>query len=165
MLDAAEITFQLSAQCPTHSRTHVRAGSHDFVTDEPAALGGTDLGPTPVQTLIASLLGATNVLLHRIAHKHHVSLEGLKLSASATLDLRGVKLQTEIDVPLSTIRLTIDVSSPSAEAALQAVRADLRRYCPVSKMLRAAGTEIEDIWIVNGSPALAREAAGSVAIR
>ncbi len=35
--------------------------------DEPETRHGTDLGPSPLDTLVASLAGCTNVLLNKIA--------------------------------------------------------------------------------------------------
>ena len=38
-----------------HYQTHVRAGVHEMVADEPSSLGGTDTGPNPYQLLLASV--------------------------------------------------------------------------------------------------------------
>jgi putative redox protein len=51
------IQMAVSAECPTHARTSAHAGYYEIMIDEPVARGGTDLGPTPIETMIASLLG------------------------------------------------------------------------------------------------------------
>ena len=51
-------------------RTEVRAGKHRLVADEPAGVGGTDLGPTPYDLLSAALATCTTMTLKMYAsHK------------------------------------------------------------------------------------------------
>ena len=51
-------------------RTDVVAGSHSFVADEPLAVGGTNLGPTPYDLLAAALATCTTMTLKMYAtHK------------------------------------------------------------------------------------------------
>src|SRR5438876_6692178 len=100
------VPMKLQGACPTHTRTHVKGGSHGIVIDEPKLRGGTDMAPTPLETMIGSLIGCTNVILHKIAVREGVAIESLKVEAEATLDRRGVMLQEEIPVPFPTIRLS-----------------------------------------------------------
>jgi uncharacterized OsmC-like protein len=72
------IAITVSAECPTHARTRAHTGGHELVIDEPAARGGTDEGPTPIETMIAALLGCTNVILNRIAEKHRVEVKAFR---------------------------------------------------------------------------------------
>jgi hypothetical protein len=43
----------------------------------------------------------------------------------------------------SWIRLVINVTANASEAALEKVKTDLHRFCPVSKVIRNSGTQIE----------------------
>ena len=88
------VRMTVRADCPTHARTSARAGKHELVIDEPAAGGGTDEGPTPIETMIAALLGCTNVIFNRVAEKNHVEVRELSLAAEDQLrpprrDVRG----------------------------------------------------------------------------
>ena len=143
------VSMALAAECPTHARTHVKAGAHELVVDEPAARGGTDRGTTPTETLLASLLGCTNVILNRVAEHAGVKIERLSLAANAVFDRRGVMLQEEIAVPFPEITLTINVTTAASEAALAKVKADLGRFCPVSKVVRQSGTKLKEVWNVS----------------
>jgi putative redox protein len=134
--------------CPTHARTDVTTGAHALVIDEPVSNGGTDVAPTPLQTLVASLLGCTNVILNKIAARDGVSVEGLALKADAVLDRRGVKLEEELAIPFPKIDLTISFATDADPDRIQRLKADLGRFCPVSKILRQSGTQIEETWQV-----------------
>lgn len=56
-------------------RSIVEARSHEFVLDEPLELGGTDTGPTPYETLLASLGACTAMTLRMYADRKKWPLE------------------------------------------------------------------------------------------
>ncbi len=138
----------IAATCPTHSRTDLRVRDLESVIDEPRERDGTNLGFTPTETLIASLIGCTNVISHKIAHKHGIEFGDMSIEADATFDRRGVSLTEEIAVPFPKIVLTINVSTDATDEEMEKVRTELPMYCPVSKVIREAGTVIEEIWNV-----------------
>ena len=142
------VSLTLDAECPTHARTYARAGKHELVIDEPAARGGTDQGPTPIETMLAALLGCTNVILNRVAEKHDVAVKDLSLHAEASFDRRGVMLEEEVRVPFPEIRLTINLTTPASDDRVERVRSDLGKFCPVSKVIRQSGTRLEEVWTV-----------------
>jgi uncharacterized OsmC-like protein len=141
--------MRLQGECPTHARTHVKAGGHELVIDEPKSRGGTDMAATPLETLIGSLIGCTNVILNKIAQRDGVSVASLRVDAEALLDRRGVTLQEEVPVPFPTIKLAIAFSTDADDAKIARLRSDLGRFCPVSKILRQSGSKIEEIWSVS----------------
>ena len=86
----------IAATCPTHSRTDLQVRDLESVIDEPEERDGTNLGFTPTETLIASLIGCTNVISHKIAHKHGIAFDDMTIEAEATFDRRGASLMEEI---------------------------------------------------------------------
>jgi uncharacterized OsmC-like protein len=140
--------IKLRGTCPTHARTHVNAGLHELVLDEPRSRGGTEMAATPLETMIASLIGCTNVILNKIAARDGVAVDSLTVDAEAALDRRGTTLQEEVSVPFPTIKLGIAFSTDADDARIARLRADLGRFCPVSKILRQSGTQIEEEWKV-----------------
>jgi organic hydroperoxide reductase OsmC/OhrA len=54
----------------------------------------------------------------------------------------------EIEVPFQRIRLVINVTTNASETELEKVKTDLHRFCPVSKVIRNSGTQIEEVWNV-----------------
>jgi integrase len=49
---------------------------------------------------------------------------------------------------LANVLLVIDVTTDASEADLEKVKADLHRFCPISKVVRNSGTELEEVWNV-----------------
>jgi len=98
--------------------------------------------------MIASLLGCTNVILNRVAEKNHVEVKALSLAAEASFDRRGVMLEEDVAVPFPEIRLTINLTTPATDLQVERVKADLGKFCPVSKVIRQSGTRLEEIWNV-----------------
>jgi putative redox protein len=56
-------------------RTEVRAGDHALIADEPASVGGTELGPTPYDLLAAALATCTSMTLRMYANHKQLDLE------------------------------------------------------------------------------------------
>ena len=81
----AKTTVQqkITATCPTHSRSDLRVRDLEAVIDEPVERDGTNLGFTPTETLIAALIGCTNVISHKIAHKHGIDFKDMTIDADA----------------------------------------------------------------------------------
>ncbi len=142
---------KIDAACPTHSRTDLRVRDLESVIDEPQERDGTNLGFTPTETLIASLIGCTNVISHKIAHKYDIEFKAMTIEADATFDRRGAMLMEEVKVPFPKIVLNINVTTPASDAEMAKVKAELPMYCPVSKVIRESGTVIEEIWNITRS--------------
>ena len=143
------VVMELTAESVSHARTDVSVRDLTSTIDEPTARGGTNQGCSPTETLMAALLGCTNVIGHKIAAAHGIEFEAMRLRLEATFDRRGVTLQEEIAVPFPKIKLFIDVTTGADAAAIETVERELGMYCPVSKVIRAAGTEIEEVWTVH----------------
>ena len=142
------ITQRIQGRCPTHSRTEVSVRDVKAVIDEPKERDGTNMGPTPTETMVAALIACTNVISRKCAHKHGVEFKAMSIEAESTFDRRGTQLLEEIEVPFQKIRLIIGVTTDASSESLEKVKADLHRFCPIAKVIRHAGTAIEEVWNV-----------------
>ena len=141
------IDQRLIGHAETHARTKVTTRDVSVVIDEPVARQGTNMGLTPTETLMASLIGCTNVVATRIAHREGVTFRNLRVDAHAKLDRRGAALETEIDIPFPEVTLRISVDTDATAQQMQFIKAELGRFCPIAKILRAAGTKLHEEWI------------------
>lgn len=140
------VNMPLTGISEGHARTNVQVRDVVATIDEPVARGGTNLGPTPTEMLGASLLGCTTVIANRIAARMGLTLQGLHMSLDMTFDRRGVNLAEEVDVPFPAMQMAVQVITEATPEEIEQLRAELRKYCPISKVLRAAGTCLEESW-------------------
>ena len=122
------------------------AEGHTFQIAEPVERGGTNFGPSPTETMLGALAGCTNIIAHKCAAKNGVTFQDFSVEIKSSFDRRGVTLQDEIDVPFENIDVIIDVTTDADDASMDLVKSDLPKYCPVSKVLQQAGSNVTDVW-------------------
>lgn len=142
------VTLRLKGACPSHSRTDITVRDLTFHVDEPVERGGTNLGPSPTETLLAALAACTNRIGHKVADANGVEIAAFAVDVEAKFDRRGVEMLEEIDVPFPEIHLHVEMATNAGEASVEKMKADLRRFCPISKVIRQSGTEIIEHWTV-----------------
>ena len=140
------VVLKASAQCPSHSLAEISVRDLTFCIDEPTERGGTNKGPTPTDTVLAALVGCTNVIANKCAKKLDIDIGHLQVDVKCEFDRRGVTLGEEIDVPFTKIELNVTSDGSASIEELQAVATEAARYCPLSKLFRQAGTVIEEHW-------------------
>jgi uncharacterized OsmC-like protein len=146
------VTQKLQGACPTHARTDVSVRDLSLTIDEPKERGGTNTGPSPTETLMSALIACTNVITHKIAAKHGIAIDAMSVDLEAKFDRRGVTLAEEIAVPFPEVTLTINLTSEASAAEIETLKSELAMFCPVSKVIREAGTRITEIWNVERPP-------------
>ena len=142
------VRAKLSGIAESHSLTLLKARDLVDVSDEPVERGGTNEGLAPTEFFLAALVACSNVITHKIARKNEIKLESLEVSLDAGFNRLGVTLQEEIDLPFPDMKLRIEISTDASEEQLEILKHDLPRYCPVSKMIEQAGTDIATEWVV-----------------
>lgn len=144
------IRIELEGHCPTMSLTEVRVRRHSFVIDEPPSRHGTDVAPTPLETMLGALVGCTNVIARRIAHKQGLDLVITRIGCVGHLDHRGIDMEADVPVPFPKIELAVEARTTATAEEIAALRAELKTRCPMSVILTRAGTVIEENWTVDG---------------
>jgi putative redox protein len=142
------VPIEMTAEAPTAARTHVQILDHEMVMDEPLSRHGTDLGPTPLDTLVAALAGCTNVVANRIAEENGIDVSDLAIGIRSEFDVRGIRGIKEIDRPLPYVDLVIRFSTSAPDDKLEILKAQLSKRCAVSVIFRQAGIEVNETWDV-----------------
>ncbi len=140
--------FQISVKgaCPSHGRTDVSARQHTVLIDEPPSRGGTDLGASPLETLLASFAGCTNVIANLIAKEKGIEVHDMAIEVIGTLDTRGSRNVAEVSVPFPKIELKVDITTGASKSQVDELKTELAKRCPVSVIFRQAGSEITETW-------------------
>jgi uncharacterized OsmC-like protein len=140
------VAMHLEGSCPSGSRTDIRVRDLSFAVDEPVERGGTNAGPSPTETLLSALIACTNRISRKLAAAHGVTIQHMAVTCDAVFDRRGADLQEDLAVPFPSVILTMDVTASGDATSIARIREDLHKFCPVSRVMREAGTKIEEIW-------------------
>ena len=143
------VRMRASAKAVSHSRTDVTVRDLTEIVDEPKQRGGTNMGASPTETLLISLAGCTNVVSHMIAEKVGCNIIDMQIDIVSEFDRRGVMLQEHVRVPFPKIELKVRVTTDSSDKLVARVREDLRKFCPISNVIRESGTELIESWEVH----------------
>lgn len=140
------IQMRMEATGETHARSKVRARDVESTIDEPVERDGTNEGLTPKETLMASLIGCTNVISKRIAHGMGLEIGELNIKLTSDFDRRGVSLVEEIDQPFTNIVMDIEAPTNATPEQMEVLKVDLAKYCPIAKVIRGSGVTITENW-------------------
>lgn len=142
------IQMKVEGSSKSHSRTDILARDVECVIDEPIARGGTNLGLSPTETLISSLIGCTNVITHKILEKMGFKVFNMDIEAITKFNRDGVGLLEEVEVPFPEILLNIEISTNASEIDINEAKKQLSMFCPIAKVIRNSGTIINENWVI-----------------
>jgi putative redox protein len=94
-------------------------------------------GPSPIETILASLAGCTGMDVVSIMRKKRVPFTGYRVETSAEQKETYPQVFTRIDVVH-----VVEGADLSTAAIFRAVELSALKYCPVSAMLAAGTVEI-----------------------
>lgn len=136
------MTIEAVSRVEGHVTTETRLRGFTLTTDEPESRGGADRGPTPTETLVAALNGATVVFLHRLAEAEgvHVVVDGV--TTRATFDRRGVWLIAPVACPFLAVETVAVLSAAPDPATLARWQALFLTHAPLHATLHAAGSAV-----------------------
>ena len=140
------VTYRTTAKATSHARTEIPVRDLVTVIDEPVERGGTNEGITPTETALAALIGCTNVIGHKNAHRLGIDLGDVTIDATCQFDRRVLLMQEEIAVKFPEITLTVNCTGSATQEDLNKVGAETAKYCAIAKLFEAAGTQLTVIW-------------------
>ena len=124
--------------------------------DEPKELGGRNKGPTPLESVLASLCGCTAMIVHIMQREMGFKLTALRCEADGVTDVRRVEMKRSgkkysqiepISYHFHAVRQRIYVVSDEDDERLAQLKAQVARLCPVSRLLEDAGVAFDVSWI------------------
>jgi len=132
----ANITFKSDVKWTGRSvSSDAVSGPHTIRIDEPAALGGENTGPNPVELLLSALGGCLVVLVNAFAPAHGVEIKDVKVQVEGDLDPDGFLEKSSVRPGFSAIRYRLKIDSPSPQEKINALIEHAVRVCPVKDTL------------------------------
>lgn len=138
----------VTGSAESHSRTLLKTRDLVDVSDEPEERGGTNEGFSPTELFESALIACTNVISHKVAKKNGINLMSYDIKLDAGFNRLGVMLKEEVNLPFEDMTLTIEVTTDASDDEMALLDKELSMFCPISKMILAAGTTIETKWII-----------------
>lgn len=128
--------FAVSATTESPTKTTVETRDFTFTVDEPAALGGTDTAPNPVEYLIGAWAGCLNVVAHTVADDHGLALDGVDIEIAGELDPRKfLGDRPDVRAGYQSITAEITAHTDAEQAAVEAWAEAVEKRCPVGDNL------------------------------
>lgn len=138
----------LTASNAAELKTVVRVRHMDVMVDEPIEKGGSDLAPTPLETVLAALVGCEAVVLHAVAKAIGFKNDGVEFECEGDANLRGARGVKGVRPYFETVRLNINVSTDEPEKRLDLLRRNVEQRCPVMNLFQDAGVSMQVDWQV-----------------
>jgi|SRR5579862_4450656 len=106
-------------------RTTMNAGAHEIIADEPAAVNGGDLGPTPEELLCSALVACTSITLRLYADRKGWKLDSVfvRVSFKENAERNGAFMLREIEV-------SGDLTKDQRDRLI-----DVANHCPIHRAL------------------------------
>ena len=104
---------------------NLRRKRHEWTLDEPAEVGGSDLGPTPVNAFLGALSACMIMTFQMVAERREVPIARIEARARANPNRR-----------IDRITLELDVWSPASAESVLVLKERAERGCYVSQVIK-----------------------------
>lgn len=137
-----EVSVTVHAQSETATRMKLKSGKFELIIDEPTYMGGTDVGPSPIQVLLMSLAGCINVTGHEVAKQRGMKLNSMKIKIDGTMNpCTFIGCSYEERAGFQNINLNVDADFEDATPEeIDSWLKETESRCPVTDNLRESTT-------------------------
>lgn len=85
-MQVQKIDFNVESTTKSTSQSEIKVRNFNVVVDEPAALGGTDEAPNPVEYILCGLTGCMHIVAFKVAQEINMELSDLKIKVVGELN-------------------------------------------------------------------------------
>jgi uncharacterized OsmC-like protein len=131
------------------TRTEVKVRHFPVVaTDEPDTMGGTNTAPSPLESVLVSLVGCDGVIINGCAKAMGFDYAGVDFACSGQIDTRGPKGVPGVRPYFETVDLEITVYTDEPPERVEKLKKNVEYRCPVMNLIRAADVAMTVDWTV-----------------
>ncbi len=135
--DKARLVFKTSSKLGGRFRSDVTIREHSLTIDEPKGNGGSDMGPSPVEVILAALGSCQEITYRAYATALGIELDSVSVELEGDIDFRGFfAVDDTIRPGYENIRAVVTIKSNAPAAELQKLRDVVNAHCPVLDILQ-----------------------------
>ncbi|MET1043939.1 MAG: OsmC family protein [Microbacteriaceae bacterium] len=129
---SAQLSFKVGGLGEGSVASRITAGKHEFFVDEPAALAGDDIAPSPVEVALGALISCQIVVYRLYAQNLGIEIDSITAEAEGDLDVHGLfGLDENVRPGFSDVRLTVKVTGPETDERYEELHRVVDAHCPV----------------------------------
>lgn len=129
----AEMKARVKAHSENPTKTIVKTRHFEIIVDEPANIGGTDHGATPVEFLLAAFAGCLNVVGHVIAKEMGFELRKIEINIDGSLNPnKFMGIDNKVRAGFNQINVSIKPDCDADETTLSKWLKYIEERCPIS---------------------------------
>jgi putative redox protein len=128
----AQLTYRVRGTGEGAVATRLTAGKHEFLIDEPGALAGDDIAPSPVEVALGSLIACQVVVYRLYAEALGIQVDDVQVTAEGDLDARRLfGIDESVRPGFGAVRLDIALTGPETEERYAELKDVVDAHCPV----------------------------------
>ena len=134
--------MKLSGEMGAKFKTAIKA-SHEFIIDQPTAMGGEGLGANPLEYFLSSIAGCIGAIGRIISNQKKLNVRGIKVDVIGEIDkdfLMGTT--TEGRAGFVNILTIVDIDADMSKEEKENFLHDIESRCPVADNIVNSSTLI-----------------------
>jgi putative redox protein len=134
--EKSKLVFKTSSNLVGRFRSDVEIRDHTLTIDEPKNIGGSDLGPSPVEVVLAALGSCQEITYRAYATALGIELDKVSVEIEGDIDFRGFfGVDDSVRSGYNNIRAVVKIASDAPAEELEKLREMVNSHCPVLDML------------------------------
>ena len=139
LLGVREIRATNAAEAKTVSRVR----GFEITTDEKT---GTNIGPSPLETVLCALSGCEGVIINRCAKAMNFKYSGVDFECDGWVDGRGSRGVRGVRPHFQKVVFKVLLETDEPIERIAKLRRNVEMRCPVMNLLADAGVELDVTW-------------------
>jgi uncharacterized OsmC-like protein len=134
---------EIRAVNAAEARTVSRVRGFEVVTDEKT---GTNIGPSPLETVLCALVGCEGVIINRCAKAMNFQYSGVEFDCDGWVDARGSRGVKGVRPHFQRVALKVIITTGETPERLAKLRKNVEMRCPVMNLLKDADVTLDVTW-------------------
>jgi uncharacterized OsmC-like protein len=134
---------EIRATNAAEPRTVSKVRGFEVVTDEKT---GTNIGPSPLETVLCALVGCEGVIINRCARAMNFRYSGVDFECDGWVDARGSRGVVGVRPHFQRVALTVLIRTEESAERIAKLRKNVEMRCPVMNLLRDAQVTLDVTW-------------------